>query len=58
MVFAQRCRMIDPTHDLESLDDVLAADQALQQQIHEELADYTNSWAASNEEGWFYADEE
>ena len=26
--------------------------------IHEELADYNNDWASSNEDGWFYSDED
>lgn len=28
------------------------------QEIREELSDFNDSWAASNDEGWFYRDED
>lgn len=33
-------------------------DESHDDDMHEELADYNDAWAESNEEGWFYSDED
>ena len=46
----------DDEEDIASFDDFDCREN--QQLLHQELADYNHSWALSNEDGWFYSDDD